>query len=243
MNHPGINRAIPGAILGFVIGEALVMGIRLAQGLEPWDAGVALVLAPFTLMAGWMWGIGAFNPKLSQHGEHPAEESAIVPADGSAIVKAEATASHHAEEPSPSSIFFTEIWKAISLPLVLLLLVFGFANLPGGFLIRTVGDPLADPARFAPSVTLELPVIGTVYTTEMVIFLIFIGWLFLSLLIFSGAIGFLIYKGHEQIATVNQITPGPDQTTPPAPVRAVGRAAKGAAEGLRNNLPKLLGGK
>jgi hypothetical protein len=201
-----------------------------------------LVLAPFTLMAGWMWGIGAFNPKLSQHEEHPAEESAIVAADGSAIVKAEAAA-HHGEEPSPASLFFNEIWKAISLPLILLLLVFGFANLPGGFLIRTVGDPLADPAQFAPSVTLELPVIGTVYTTEMVIFLIFIGWLFLSLLIFAGAIGFLMYKGHEQVVTVNQITPGPEQTTPPAPVRSVGRAAKGTAESLRKNLPKLLGGK
>jgi hypothetical protein len=242
MNHPGINRAIPGAILGFVVGEALVMGIRLAQGLEPWNAGVALVLAPFTLMAGWMWGIGAFNPKLSQHGEHPVEETAIVPADGSAVIPS-APAAHHAEEPSASSIFFNEIWKAISLPLVLVLLVFAFANIPGGFLIRTVGDPLADPAQFAPSVTLELPLIGTVQTTEMVIFLIFVGWLFLSLLIFAGVIGFLFYKGHEQVAIANQTIPGPEQTTPPAPVRSVGRAAKGAAEGLRKNLPKLLGGK
>jgi hypothetical protein len=242
MNHPGINRAIPGAILGFVMGEAIVMGIRLAQGLDPWNAGVALVLAPFTLMAGWMWGIGAFNPKLSQHGEHVSEESAIVPAEGDAIVKAEPVV-HHAEAPSPASLFFNEIWKAISLPLVLLLLVFGFANIPGGFLIRTVGDPLADPAQFAPNVTLELPVIGTIQTTEMVIFLVFVGWLFLSLLIFAGVIGFLMYKGHEQVAIVNKITPGPEQTTPPAPVRSAGRLAKGAAAGLRNNLPKLLGGK
>jgi Na+-transporting methylmalonyl-CoA/oxaloacetate decarboxylase gamma subunit len=244
MNHPGINRAIPGAILGFVLGEAIVMGIRYAQGLDPWNAGVALVLAPFTLMAGWMWGIGAFNPKLSQHGggEHHAEESAIVPAEGSAIVEAHA-AEHHEEEPSPSSLFFNEIWKAISLPLVLLLLVFGFANIPGGFFLRTVSDPMADPAQFAPSVTLELPVIGTIETTEMIIFLIFVGWLFLSLLVFAGLISFLLYKGHEQVVVANQTTPGPEQTTPPAPVRAAGRAAKGAAQGLRNNLPKLLGGK
>jgi len=242
MNHPGINRAIPGAILGFVLGEAIVMGIRYAQGLEPWNAGVALVLAPFTLMAGWMWGVGAFNPKLSQHGEHHAEESAIVPSEDGAIVKAEAAA-HHADDEGPAAVFFTEIWKAISLPLILLLLVFGFANIPGGFLIRTVSDPLADPAQFASSVTLELPVIGTVQTTEMVIFLVFIGWLFLSLLVFAGLIGFLFFKGHEQVAIASQITPGPDQTTPPAPVRSLGRAAQGAAKGLRKNLPKLLGGK
>jgi hypothetical protein len=240
MNHPGINRAIPGAILGFVLGEAIVMGIRYAQGLEPWNAGVALVLAPFTLMAGWMWGIGAFNPKLSQHGEHPAEESAIVPTEDGAIVQAEA---HHAEEESPGAIFFTEIWKAISLPLVLLLIIFGFANIPGGFLIRTVNDPLADPAQFAPSVTLELPFVGVIQTTEMVIFLVFVGWLFLSLLVFAGGLGFLFYKGHEQVVAASQITPGPEQTTPPAPVRAAGRAAKGAAAGLRKNLPKVLGGK
>jgi hypothetical protein len=238
MNHPGINRAIPGAILGFVLGEAIVMGIRYAQGLEPWNAGVALVLAPFTLMAGWMWGIGAFNPKLSEHGEHHAEESAIVAAENGAASEA-----HHAEEPSPASIFFTEIWKAFSLPLILVLLFFGFANIPGGFLIRTVNDPLADPAAFAPSVTLELPFIGVIQTTEMVIFLVFVGWLFLSLLVFAGAVGFLMYKGHEQVLVANQTTPGPEQTTPPGPVRAAGRAAKGAAAGLRKNLPKLLGGK
>jgi Na+-transporting methylmalonyl-CoA/oxaloacetate decarboxylase gamma subunit len=242
MRHPGINRAIPGAIIGFVLGEAIVMGIRTAQGLPAWDAGVALVLAPFTLMAGWMWGIGALNPKLSEHGEHHADETAIVPAEGAAVVPAQAAAAHDEEE-SPSSIFFTEIWKAISLPLLLLLIVFGFAHIPGGFLIRTVNDPLADTAQFASSVMIELPFIGTVETTEMIIFLVFVGWLFLSLMIFAGGLGFLLYKGHEQVVIANQIQPGPDQTTPPGAVRAIGRGAKGAAEGLRKNLPKLLGGK
>ena len=113
MRHPGINRAIPGAIIGFVLGEAIVMGIRTAQGLPAWDSGVALVLAPFTLMAGWMWGIGALNPKLSEHGEHHADETAIVPAEDGAVVPAQAAA-HHDEEESPSSIFFTEIWKGAS---------------------------------------------------------------------------------------------------------------------------------
>jgi hypothetical protein len=38
-----------------------------------WDSGVALILAAFMSTGFVMWGIGAFNPKLSLHGEHAAE--------------------------------------------------------------------------------------------------------------------------------------------------------------------------
>jgi len=244
MKHPGINRAIPGAILGFVIGELIVMGLRLLQGLPAWDPGVAIVLAPFTLTAGWMWGIGAFNPKLSEHGDHHAEETAIVAVDddGNEIVVHDD--GHHAEDDvNPGEIFFTEIWRAVSLPLVLLLLVFGFAQIPGGFYLAVVDEASASPAAFDSSILLDVPFVGTVETTQMVVFLIFVGWVALSLVIFAGGLAFLFYKGHEQVAVANNIEPGPRQTTPPAPVRALGRGAKNAAKGLRKGLPKVLGNK
>ena len=244
MKHPGINRAIPGALLGFVIGELLVLGLRWLQGLPPWDPGVAIVLAPFTLMIGWMWGVGAFNPKLSEHGDHHAEETtAIVTLDdeGNEIIVHEAV-DHHDDE-DPSEVFFTEIWRSVSLPLMLLLLVLGFANLPGGFYLAVVDDADASPNAFADSIMVDIPFVGTVETTQMVLFLAFVGFLTVSLIAFAGGIGFLLYKGHEQVAIANQIDPGPSQTTPPAPVRALGRGAKNTARSLRKNLPKVLGNK
>lgn len=244
MKHPGINRAIPGAILGFVIGELLVLGLRWLQGLPPWDPGVAIVLAPFTLTVGWMWGVGAFNPKLSEHGEHHDEETtAIVTVDddGNEIVVHQAVEHHDEEE--PSEIFFTEVWKAISLPLMLLLLVLGFALIPDGFYLAVVDDADASPTAFANSIMLEIPFVGTVETTQMVLFLAFVGFTALSLIVFAGGLGFLFYKGHEQVAVANQIEPTPSNTAPPAPVRAVGRGAKNTARSLRKNLPKVLGNK
>jgi len=246
MKHPGINRAIPGAIIGLIIGELIVMGLRALQGLPVWDPGVALVLAPFTMMAGWLWGVGAFNPKLSEHGEHHAEETAIVAVDddGNEIVVHEGDAHHHEDEPTPASLFFTEFWKSVSLPLVLLAIVFLFAQIPGGFYLEVVDAPNASPNNFGTSVTLNnLPFFGTVETTQMVIFLIFVGWLGVSLLLFASIIGFLVYKGHEQVMVANAIEPGPTHTTPPAPVRALGRGAKNTARSIRKNLPKVLGNK
>jgi hypothetical protein len=233
MKHPGFYRAVPGAILGFVIGELIVVGLRSMQGLSPWDPGVAIVLAPFTMMAGWMWGLGALNPKLSQHGEHHDEH---------AIVEAEAAEAHRAEEGSPAGMFFTEVWKSATLPLLLLLIVFAFANIPGGFGIQIANDPEANAAVFSNAVTLQLPFIADpVQTTQMAIFLVFVGWLIFSLIAFAGVFGFLMYKGHEQIAIVTQTEPTPEQLSPPPPVRAIGRAAKHLAQNLRKNLPKILG--
>lgn len=241
MKHPGINRAIPGAIIGLIIGELIVMGLRVLQGLPAWDPGVALVLAPFTMMAGWLWGVGAFNPKLSEHGEHHAEEALVtVDDEGNEIIVHE---DHHEEDPETASLFFTEFWKAMSLPIVLLVLVFLFAQIPGGFYLAVVDDANASPTAFSSSVMLTLPFFGEVETTQMVIFLVFVGFLGFSLLAFAGGIGFLIYKGHEQVLVANAIEPGPTQTTPPAPVRAIGRGAKNTARSIRKNLPKVLGNK
>ncbi|MGB7342370.1 MAG: hypothetical protein WBC91_25965 [Phototrophicaceae bacterium] len=243
MKHPGINRAIPGAVLGLIIGELIVMGIRVLQGLPAWDPGVALVLAPFTMMAGWLWGVGAFNPKLSEHGEHHAEETtAIVKVDddGNEIVVYDA---HDHEEDDTSEIFFTEFWKSISLPVVLLAVVFLFSLIPNGFYLKVVDDANASPSAFANGVMLDLPFLGTVETTQMVLFIVFIGFIGISLMIFAGGIGFLFYKGHEQVRIANEIEPTPRNTTPPAPVRAIGRGAKNTARSIRKNLPKVLGNK
>ena len=239
MNHPGVFRAIPGAILGFVAGLAIVLGIRTLQGLDPvWNPGVALVLAPFTTTFGWLWGIGAFNPKLSEHGEHHHDdEHAIVAVDGDkhAVV--------HEEEAGIGELLMSGIWRALSYSLLLLTIFFALATLTN-LGLQIVGQSNASTAAFGNSVNLNL--FGNeIQTTQMVIFLTFVAVLLVSLIIFGFAIGFLVYQGSNQIKIAQQMSTNGDDHEPPAVVgnarRLVGRTAKGAAKGLKEGLPKALG--
>lgn len=83
MDKPGLQRAIPYMLLAFIGSLLLVYAIRSAQQMDPvWisddstaGAQVGMVLAAFASMGAFMWGIGAFDPKMSEHGDH-AEEHA-----------------------------------------------------------------------------------------------------------------------------------------------------------------------
>ena len=117
MEKPGIERAIPGAFIGLAIGLAFVPLIRYLSGITPiWDNGLAMVVAPFTMMVGWLWGIGAFNPKNSAHAHPPYMH------DGEEHGETAIVEVHHEEEPevpTPGAILMRETWKALTYPLLL----------------------------------------------------------------------------------------------------------------------------
>jgi len=81
MDKPGLQRAIPYMILAFVASLIFVYAVRSLQNMDPvWvnadtseGAQVGLVLAAFASMGAFMWGIGAFDPKMSEHGDHADE--------------------------------------------------------------------------------------------------------------------------------------------------------------------------
>ena len=87
MDKPGISRAIPCMIAVFILSLLIVYGIRSLQDMDPvWmnantseGAQVGLVLAAFASMGAFMWGVGAFDPKMSEHGDHAHEEEEPVP--------------------------------------------------------------------------------------------------------------------------------------------------------------------
>lgn len=57
-------------ILGFVLGAFLVLVVRGLQSMDPvWDAGTGLVFATLFCAGFFVWGMGAFDPKMSAHGE------------------------------------------------------------------------------------------------------------------------------------------------------------------------------
>ncbi|MDZ4765116.1 MAG: hypothetical protein SGI73_11245 [Chloroflexota bacterium] len=75
--QPGLSRAIPFALLGFVLGAFIVLIVRGLQSMQPvWSPGVGLVLATFMCAGFFVWGMGAFDPKMSVHGEHAEEHHA-----------------------------------------------------------------------------------------------------------------------------------------------------------------------
>lgn len=81
MDKPGLGRAIPALIVGFVASLAFVYAMRTWQAMDPvWmnaesseGAQVGMILAAFVCMGTFMWGVGAFDPKMSEHGEHAHE--------------------------------------------------------------------------------------------------------------------------------------------------------------------------
>ena len=80
MDKPGLSRAIPYMIIGFILSLVIVYGVRTLQQMDPvWmsaesseGAQVGLVLAAFVSGATFLWGVGAFDPKMSEHadGDH-----------------------------------------------------------------------------------------------------------------------------------------------------------------------------
>src|SRR5262245_26698734 len=68
--QPGLSRAIPMAILGFLFGSLVVIVLRFLQSLDPiWAVGPGLVVSVIFTAIFFVWGMGAFNPAMSVHGE------------------------------------------------------------------------------------------------------------------------------------------------------------------------------
>jgi len=199
----GLSRAIPMAIIGFMVGALITILIRGMQGLDPiWAAGPGLVLAGFTMAGFFVWGMGAFNPKLSVHGE--AEE---------------AVHEELVEEASqPRSILFGSTWLIGTVTLIVVALLGAFAVLPGGFgLIQTV-TPGASTAMVGYTDVI-LPFGGpTISVSTLVIFVVFILIAFLSLLIAAWLFGFIFtYLASGLAETKVAATAGGGTLSLPAP--------------------------
>jgi hypothetical protein len=243
MIFSGFYRVLFSAIFGLTVSVLVVLVVRAILGLDLWNSGIILAATPFGVLLGWMWSIGGLNLKHYVQAEPQTsardEEGAIVAVEDSAIIEAEA----NQQAEAPITIFFDELGKATIYALLLFFAVFVFANLPGGFLLQTANQPDANAAVFDKLVVLELPLMGTVETNQIIIFIAFVGWLLFSMIAFAGIVGFLMFKGHEQVAIVRETEPTAEQLAPPPPVRALGRGAKKLAKNIRTNLPKFLGQK
>lgn len=238
MEKPGLSRGIPGALFGVAVGAALVAILRALSGIEPvWDNGVALVVVPFTVLTGWLWGVGAFNPKMSEHAGHDEhdDEHAIVPAD---------EAHGEDEEETPMGILTSQLWRVTTLSLVAVFAFYALATNPftSGLFLQQSNDPEANAGAVDFEQTFALPLgMGEFEASQLTVFLGFVGFTILSILLVAGGLAFLFYAGHQQVAEVTEMEVTTQQRRPPAPVRWIGRQSRGLAEGLREGLPRFFG--
>jgi len=162
--QPGLSRAIPMAVLGFVFGALAVILLRAAQGIEPvWSTGVGLALSAFTTAIFFVWGMGAFDPAMSAHGGEEHEE--VAPAAPVAE--------------TPSRILFGSLWQIATFLLMVMVVLFGFATIPFGFTLITTADSTASVVQ-AGMYEVQIGS-GTVIVSQLVVLFIFILVMFGSL--------------------------------------------------------------
>jgi hypothetical protein len=196
--QPGLARAVPMGIVGFAGGALLAILIRLAQGLDPNPAapyafvGPAFVLGAFISAGVFVWGMGAFDPKMSVHGEH-AEEALAKP-----------------EAETPSQILSGYTWQIFTWTTILILAIAIFAFIPSGPQLRSVsgdGNPSAigfttfeqiyQPVReFADKAAgIKMPALADnlapIQISYLVLFIIFVLWTIISLFVMSGLLAFI----------------------------------------------------
>jgi Na+-transporting methylmalonyl-CoA/oxaloacetate decarboxylase gamma subunit len=269
MAKPGLQRAIPAGLIGFAFGGLLVLILRTLQNMDPvWDAEVALVVIPFTVLAFFIWGMGAFNPSLNEHAHAPGEhDHDAAHASDSAIVATEAgekalaahddhSAAAETEEP-PVGILTSQLWLVATLSILLFLGIFAFATLPGSPFLQQTDEAEASVAAFETEQTFLLPLgVGEFQASQLTVFLGFVAFTLVSIFVAAVVLWTLVNGLHHNVKQVKEqdysnlneqaASKGNRVSRAIAAVvvrttRTVGRFFKRLARGLRNGIPAFLG--
>ncbi|MCY4525624.1 MAG: hypothetical protein OXB89_03365 [Anaerolineaceae bacterium] len=192
--QPGPGRALPMGILGFLAGMGLLVLIRYLQSLQPYmEPQLGIVLGTALAAAGFIYGMGAFDPLMNTHAHEPEEGE-----EEHAHEEAEEEA-----EDDPDRVLGGWLWLSSSLLILLLIVIAAFALLPEGPGLRISGDPLADFASIGV-VQLQLGE-ATFEMTQLTLLVAFVIFMFLSLGIAAGAIGLRMHPLHNGLTIVSDV--------------------------------------
>jgi hypothetical protein len=221
--QPGLSRAVPLGILGFLIGTLILMLIRTLQSLQPvLDAQLAIVAGSLFCAAFFVWGMGAFDPKMSQHAHEPSEGE-----EEHALAHAE----EHAEEEKPVQILGGYVWLLSTLLIVMMLVIAIFALTPDGLTLQTVGSASGNVAevgqaelRLDPQFFFGLIPVDPnqpLMVSKLAVLAGFIIFMFVSLAVAAGGIGLvmnIISRGatEAKVTSRTSIGYGPLGTQAPA---------------------------
>jgi hypothetical protein len=185
-------------VIGFMVGALVVIIIRALQSLTPiWDPGVGLVFGTFFTAGFFVWGMGAFDPRMSAHGdEHDHEAEAA-----------------HDEPEKPTTLLIGSMWQVVFATLIGVVLVGAFAWL--GPKLITTGDADASVGAIG-MVPMEL--FGQeVLVSQLVIFAVFILFALGSLAVAAGGIGFVLNFLNRGVIEARATAGGAAVATLPAP--------------------------
>lgn len=204
--QPGLSRAIPMAIIGFMFGALLVIILRGLQALDPiWAPGPGIVVSAITMAIFFVWGMGAFDSRLSVHGDHEVEEA----------VHEELAA----EAAEPRNVLLSSTWQIATAVILLLIVLGGFAALPGGLALTQTVVPGASPTTVGYT-PVTLPFGGPeIQVSTLVIFAVFIIWAFISLVVVAGALGYLFTYLTRTMTEIQTVGGGAAALGAPAPAQ------------------------
>jgi hypothetical protein len=203
--QPGLSRAVPMGILGFLVGAALVLIIRALQSLDPvMDDQLVMIMGAFISTAFFVWGMGAFDPKMSEHAHEPGEHD-----DEHALALAEA---HEAQE-EPTQILGGYVWLVTTVLLVVILAIGVVAFLPTGLTLQIVAEAEGNTAAIGFA---QWELFGqTFIVSELIILIGFVIFMMVSLAGIAGALGLLFFSLSRGVTEVQTV---PATALPPAPL-------------------------
>jgi hypothetical protein len=139
--QPGLTRAIPMGILGFILGAAFVLVLRALQSMDPlWDAQIGVLMAALGSTIGFVWGMGGFDRGQAHH-----HIEAHYDDNAGEIVVVGAHAEHGTEEHvEPSQRFSLELWQIIAAVVVVLVVLLAFASISSSPSVTISNDPAAN---------------------------------------------------------------------------------------------------
>lgn len=183
MYKPGLSRAVPMGVIGFLAGALLVFILRALQSLVPiWDPGVGLVFGTFFSAGFFVWGMGGFDPSMSAHGdgEHGHDD---------------AHAAHEEEVAAPTTILGYSVWQILFATIIMLSLIGVFAWLGPKLTTVASGDANVGTIGMVP-----MDLFGTeIVVSQLVIFVVVILFMFISLAVVAGGIGFVVNMLNRQL--------------------------------------------
>lgn len=215
--QPGLTRAVPMGILGFIAGALFVVIVRALQGLDPiWDQQIGIIIASFTTAGAFVWGMGAFNPKMNEHPHEPPSEYGLILADQAEHAEGEDEDDLLKEYPVGSLVGWS-IWQVSFWSILLLIVLFSIASLLGIFTLQQTADPEAATEAIG-TFTADLPLVGEVVLSQLTAFAALIIFTLLSLAVAAGLIAaaFVALSGGVTVAKASDNVP---LGTAPAPER------------------------
>ncbi|MCU0498513.1 MAG: hypothetical protein MUF87_14275 [Anaerolineae bacterium] len=203
--QPGLTRAVPMAFIGFVLGAALVLLLRSLQSMDPvWDAQLGMISAVINSSIFFVWGMGAFDPKMSEHHAHAHYDDE----KGLIVVEGAHEEAHHDEDHAPIPQMLTgQIWQITFWSIVLTAGLLLFASLDIGPSLTISNDPMANRNQIG-YYTMNL--FGTdVVVSELTAFAVFFAFTLLSLGAISAAVGVGFYVLSRNVTQAKTSQPVP----------------------------------